>query len=145
METTSEERSERVPAGSSVREDQPPPMPRRVWILGTHQERIARAVAAIEAAGHRVRVCEPGGELGTTIRDFRPDVILIDMEDQPDRGRHAAVQLRADRATRQLPIILVGVRGDERDKTDKAITGPTRRYVFGLDTASVLNAIVVDL
>ena len=65
--------------------------------------------------------------------------------DHPDRGRHAATQLRADRATRQLPIILVSVTGEERSKSDKAVTGPTRRYTLGLDAPSVLNAIVVDL
>lgn len=131
--------------GSSVRERRTPPMRRRVWILGQDEARIAKAVEAIEGSGHEVRFCEPGGELGTTIRDYRPDVVVIDMVDHPDRGRHAAVQLRADRATRQLPIILVGVKGEERGKSDKAITGPTRRYTAGLDSPSVLNSIVVDL
>jgi len=131
--------------GSSVRGRKAPPMPRRVWILGFDKERIQRATAAIEGAGHRVRSCEPGGDLGTTIRDFRPDVVVIDMQDHPERGRHAATQLRADRATRQLPIILVAVTGDERTRSDKAVTGPTRRYTLGLDAASVMNAIVVDL
>ena len=131
--------------GSSVRARKAPPMPRRVWILGFHKERIQKAVDAIESAGHRVRSCEPGGDLGTTIRDFRPDVVVIDMQDHPERGRHAATQLRADRATRQLPIILVSVTGDERTKSDKTVTGPTRRYTLGLEAPSVLNAIVVDL
>lgn len=120
-------------------------MPRRVWILGFDQERIRLASEAILAAGHQVRACEPGGELGTTIRDFRPDAVVIDMQEFPDRGRHAATQLRADRATRQLPIILVAVDGEERDKSDQAITGPTRRYVLPLSAPSVLNAIVADL
>ena len=131
--------------GSSARTRQAPAMPRRVWILGLNQERIARAVSAIESAGHQVRVCEPGGELGTTIRDFRPDVVVVDMQEHPERGRHAAVQLRADRATRQLPIILVGVKGEERQRADKAVTGPTRRYALGLDAPSVLNSLVCDL
>jgi CheY-like chemotaxis protein len=130
---------------STVRDFSRPSLPRRVWILGQHQNRIQKAVQAIEGVGHQVRASEPGGELGTTIRDFRPDVIVIDMQDQPDRGRHAAVQLRADRATRQLPIILVGVTGEERAKSDKVVTGPTRRYVHTLDTPSVLNSLVCDL
>jgi CheY-like chemotaxis protein len=130
---------------SSVRDFSRPALPRRVWILGHHPNRIQRAVQAIESVGHQVRSSEPGAELGTTIRDFRPDVIVIDMQDQPDRGRHAAVQLRADRATRQLPIILVGVTGEERAKSDKTVTGPTRRYVHTLDAPSVLNSLVCDL
>lgn len=131
--------------GSSVRSDRAPPMPRRLWILGFDKERIQEAREAVEAAGHQVRACEPGGELGNTIRDFRPDVIVIDMQEFPDRGRHAATQLRADRATRQLPIILVSVDGEEIDKTDKAVTGPTRRYTLPLNAPSVLSSIIVDL
>jgi CheY-like chemotaxis protein len=130
---------------SSVREGGAPPIPRRVWILGQDEARIARAVAAIEAAGHRVRVNEPGGELATVVREFRPDVIVVDMRDSPERGRHAAVQLRADRATRQIPVILTGLKGEEATKSDRAVTGPTRRYVGDLDAPSVLNAIVADL
>ncbi len=130
---------------SSARSPRQPVLPRRVWLLGQNEERLGCAMIAIESAGHEVRRSEPGGELGTTIRDFRPDVIVIDMQDQPERGRHAAVQLRADRATRQLPIILVSVNGEEASKSDKVITGPTRRYVRGLDAASVLNSIIADL
>ncbi len=130
---------------SSVREPRAPVLPRRLWILGFDRPRIERAAAELEAAGHRVKHCEPGGELGNTIRDFRPDVIVIDMAEQPERGRHAAVQLRADRATRQLPIVLVGVAPEERLKSDKTVTGPTRRYMQPLDAPSVLNALLADL
>jgi CheY-like chemotaxis protein len=130
---------------SSIREERAPAIPRRVWILGFDQGRIAKAVAALEAAGHRARVNEPGGELGNTVREFRPDVIVVDMQEQAERCRHAAVQLRADRATRQIPIIVVGVPKEEAQKTDKSVTGPTRRYVLPLDAPSVLNAIIADL
>ena len=54
-------------------------------------------------------------------------------------------KLRADRATRQLPIILVGLHGEEAQKADRAVPGPTRRYVHSLDTPSVLNSLVVEL
>jgi DNA-binding response OmpR family regulator len=103
------------------------------------------AADAIATAGHEARVGEPGGEVAPTLKDYRPDVIVIDMADQPDRGRHFATQLRADRATRQLPIILVGVRGEEGPKADRTVTGPTRRYANHLDTASVLNSLICDL
>ena len=136
-------RTEYVP--SSARVNRAPPVSRRIWVLGFEKPRIDRAASVLEAVGHKVRSCEPGGELGNTIRDFRPDIIIIDMQEHPDRGRHAAGQLRADRATRQLPIILTGVSGDERSRADKSVSGPTRRYALPLDTPSVLNAILVDL
>jgi CheY-like chemotaxis protein len=132
-------------SGSSVRSIQPPALQRKIWLLGTRPERMQTAVEAIHGAGHEARVGEPGGELGPTLKDFKPDVIVIDMADQPERGRHFAVQLRADRATRQLPIILVGVSHDEGPKADRAVTGPTRRYMNHLDTPSVLNSLICDL
>ena len=60
-------------------------------------------------------------------------------------GKHVAVQLRADRGTRQLPIVLVGVASSDGPKFDRAVPGPTRRYAGGLDQATVLEAIAKDL
>ena len=130
---------------SSVRANGAPPLSRKVWILGSHPDRTKTAVDAIHLAGHEARVGELGAELAPALREFKPDMIVIDMQDQPDRNRHLAVQLRADRATRQLPIILVGLQGEEAQKADRAVPGPTRRYVHSLDTPSVLNSLVVEL
>lgn len=130
---------------SSVRTPREPLLPRKVWILGTAKERVQAAVEALEAAGHAVRTAESGAELAPALREFRPDLIVIDMQDEPDRARHVATQLRADRATRQLPIILVGARGIDIKMGEKPITGPTRRYTLPMDTPSVLNAIVTEL
>jgi PleD family two-component response regulator len=130
---------------SSVRTPRDPLLPRKVWILGAPENRLKAVKDALEAAGHQVRSAETGAELASTLRDFRPEIIVIDMQDDPDRGRHVATQLRADRATRQLPIILAGARDVDMKQSDKPITGPTRRYVLPLDAPSVLNAIVTEL
>jgi CheY-like chemotaxis protein len=128
-----------------VRAAQTPLLPRKLWMLGLNPERLQAAVEAVQAAGHEAKAGEPGGELGPALKDFRPDVIVIDMADAPERGRHFATQLRADRATRQLPIVLVGVPPEEGTKADRAVTGPTRRYANALDSASVLNSLICDL
>ena len=130
---------------SSIRTPKKPVIARKVWILATAGKRVDAAVAAIKAAGHDVRTAESGAELAPILREFRPDLIVIDMLDQPDRGRHVALQLRADRATRQLPIILVSAGDVSLSQGDKTITGPTRRYALPLDAPSVLNAVVTEL
>ena len=130
---------------SSVRIAQAPPIQRRVWIFGSNPERIQTAIDALAKAGHEAKAGEAGVELAPSLRDYRPDLIVIDMQDAPDRGRHLGIQLRADRATRQLPIVLVGIRGEEGHKAEKAIQGPTRRYALGLTAPSVLNALIVEL
>lgn len=120
-------------------------VPRKVWILGCHSGRVTAAVDFLAKRGHSARGAEPGGDVGASLRADRPDLVVIDMEAEGDRGRHVAVQLRADRGTRQLPIVLVGVPSAEGPKVDRAVPGPTRRYAGSLDSASVLEAIYKDL
>lgn len=122
-----------------------PPVTRKVWILGCDRERMEAAIGFLQKAGHDARGAEPGADVGAALRTERPDLVVIDMASDGDRGRHVAVQLRADRATRQLPIVLVGVPSQEGPKVDRAVPGPTRRYAGGLDTATVLAAIAKDL
>ena len=131
---------------STVRKPKDPLIARKAWIIGGHKERIAVAAQALTTAGHELRTAETSSELAPSLREFRPDIIIIDMQDFPDRGRHVASQLRADRSTRQLPIVLVGLStSEEIEKTDNHVTGPTRRYTLSLDAPSVLNAILVEL
>jgi CheY-like chemotaxis protein len=120
-------------------------VPRKVWILGCDTDRIAAAIEFLTKRGHTARGAEPAGDVGATLRADRPDIVVIDLESDADRGRHLAVQLRADRGTRQLPIVMVGVASSEGSKVDRAVPGPTRRYAGSLDSASVLEAIHKDL
>jgi len=118
---------------------------RKVWILGCEPTRVASAVAYLIKKGHDARGGEPGGDVGAALRTERPDLVVIDMDLQGERGKHVAVQLRADRGTRQLPIVLVGVASSDGPKLDRAVPGPTRRYAGALDATSVLEAIFKDL
>jgi CheY-like chemotaxis protein len=125
-----------------------PPIPvatRKVWILGCEPQRVETAVTFLLKAGHQARGGEPGADVGAALRTERPDLVVIDMATQGDRGKHVAVQLRADRGTRQLPIVLVGVTSQEGPKMDRSVPGPTRRYAGALDSNSVLEAIAKDL
>jgi CheY-like chemotaxis protein len=118
---------------------------RKVWILGCHPGRIASATEFLMKRGHTAKGAEPTGDVGATLRSDRPDIVVIDLESEGDRGRHLAVQLRADRGTRQLPIVMVGVASSDGAKVDRAVPGPTRRYAGSLDSGSVLEAICKDL
>ena len=131
---------------STVRKTKDPLIARKLWIIASDKDRIAVAAQALTAAGHELRTAETSSELAPSLREFRPDLIVIDMQENPDRGRHVASQLRADRSTRQLPIVLVGLNTpDEIERTDNHVTGPTRRYALPLDAPSVLNAILAEL
>lgn len=119
---------------------------RKVWVLGCDMARVSVAVQYLLKAGHDAKGGEPGGDVGTALRTERPELVVIDMASEPERGRHLAVQLRADRGTRQLPIVMVAVSSSsEGSKVDRAVPGPTRRYAGGLESLTVLEAIVKDL
>lgn len=131
---------------STARKPKDPLIARKLWIIASNKDRIAAAAQALTTAGHELRTAETSSELAPSLREFRPDLIIIDMQDNPDRGRHVASQLRADRSTRQLPIVLVGLNApDEIERTDNHVTGPTRRYMLPLDAPSVLNAVLAEL
>ena len=148
MPKTALRRKPRTRTSSSRTPRYGPPVPvvtRKVWVLGCEPTRLETAVAYLTKAGHQARGGEPGGDVGAALRTERPDLVVIDMATDGDRGRHAAVQLRADRGTRQLPIVLVGVSSQEGPKVDRAVPGPTRRYAGSLDSDTVLEAIAKDL
>ena len=131
---------------SALRAPTKPRLARNVWLIGFNADRLGVLGKALTAAGHEFRTAETSNELAPNLREFRPDLIVIDMQEQPERGRHTGQQLRADRATRQVPIVLVGLAiKEEADKSDKQVTGPTRRYVLPLDAPSVVNAILAEL
>jgi len=150
--TTANSRKKPSPAPAAPRIDRVAKYPRnaaiigrKVWILGCDRARIAVAVEFLVKQGHTARGAEPGGDVGASLRADRPDLVVIDMESDGDRGRHLAVQLRADRGTRQLPIVLVGVSSSDGPKVDRAVPGPTRRYAGSLTSDTVLQAIAKDL
>ena len=123
-----------------------PRLQRRTWILGFEPERSQVLADALAKVGHECRLGEAASDVIPVLREYRPDIIVIDMQDQPDRGRHTCQQLRAERATRQVPLVLVGLSdAEEIEKTDNAVTGPTRRYALPVETPSVINAILVEL
>lgn len=150
--TATNSRKKPSPASAAPRIDRVAKYPRtvavvarKVWILGCDPKRIQVAVDFLAGRGHTVRGAEPGGDVGASLRADRPDLVVIDMESDGDRGRHLAVQLRADRGTRQLPIVVVGVSSTDGPKVDRAVPGPTRRYAGSLTSETVLEAIAKDL
>ena len=65
--------------------------------------------AHLAGAGYRVLVA-PGGEAGLELARTHPvDLITLDLHMSPVNGRDVFHQLRADIATRDIPVVLVTV------------------------------------
>ena len=70
----------------------------------------------VKQAGFQVMRAEDADSAWRQIRSTKPDMILLDWMLPNTSGVVLAKQLRADAATRDIPIIMLTARGDERDK-----------------------------
>ena len=72
----------------------------------------------LEHAGHQVRRALSAAEADVTLRGALPDLILLDwmLPDLP--GTDFARKLRRDARTRDIPIIMLTARAEERDKVE---------------------------
>ena len=70
----------------------------------------------LEHAGHRVTRALDAGQAEAEIRKALPDVVLLDWMLPGMQGLELARKLRADRRTRDIPIIMLTARAQEGDK-----------------------------
>lgn len=77
-------------------------------ILWNEAEAAARA-AQLEKAGHQLEaVITKGGESLRGLRESQPDAVLIDLSRLPSHGRAVALMVRKTKATRRIPLVLLG-------------------------------------
>jgi two-component system phosphate regulon response regulator PhoB len=77
----------------------------------------------LEHAGHTVARAATAGQALALINESLPDLVLLDWM-LPDRpGVDFARQLRADRRTRDIPIIMLTARAHEQDKVSGLESG----------------------
>jgi two-component system phosphate regulon response regulator PhoB len=84
------------------------------------QELIA---ANLSRAGHTVLRAADAETAARIVREALPDLILLDWMLPGMSGIDFARRLRADARTRDIPIIMLTARGDERDKVAGLETG----------------------
>jgi two-component system phosphate regulon response regulator PhoB len=72
--------------------------------------------ASLERAGHRVTRAASVPEAASAMRDVLPDLVLLDWILPDTTGVAFIRQLRTDRRTREIPIIMLTGRSEETDK-----------------------------
>ena len=90
----------------------------RATILIVDDEPAIREMVSfhLERYGYHCRGAADTGEASSEIHRQRPDLILLDWMLPGQSGVEFARQLRADRYTREIPVILLTARGEENDK-----------------------------
>ena len=77
----------------------------------------------LEHAGHRVQRAHNAAEADAMIREVRPDLIVLDWMLPDLAGTALARRLRADARNRDIPIIMLTARAQERDKIEGLESG----------------------
>lgn len=87
-------------------------------ILVVEDERPIREMIAfgLRRAGYTVHEAEDCREARTLIADHRPDLLLVDWMLPDMSGLELTRQLKKDRETRELPVIMLTARAEEHDK-----------------------------
>jgi DNA-binding response OmpR family regulator len=84
----------------------------RVVIIDDDSDVRVALTYMLEPAGYEVIGCSTGEEGMKTIREVRPDVILLDvMLASPSEGFHLAYELRRDEALQDIPIVMISAIG----------------------------------
>ena len=76
-----------------------------------------------EADGFDVRMAANGRIGVDTVKSFRPDIILLDIQMPEMDGAEALEQIRADEASKQTPVIVLTNLGEEEAPAEMRLMG----------------------
>lgn len=77
----------------------------------------------MEAEGWRVTIVSDGGKAVDAVRAEIPDLLILDYMLPNMSGLGVAKELRADKATAELPILMLSAKGQTKDKQQAQIAG----------------------
>jgi len=90
--------------------------PKTVLVVDDDRPMRALCRASLEEAGFRVLEAAGGEEALESVRDERPDLILLDIMMPGISGWEVTSALLADRSTDQIPIIFISARREVADR-----------------------------
>jgi len=95
--------------------------PKRILIVEDHELNMKLLNDLLEAHGYDILQAQDGSAAIQLARSYRPDLILMDVQLPDISGLEAAMRLKTDDRTRDIPIIAVtafAMVGDERRTLD---------------------------
>lgn len=92
-------------------------MPAKILVIEDNAANLALVEYLCQAAGHRTLSATDGAGGVRSAREALPDLILCDLQMPVLDGYEVLQQLRADPATRPIPIVAVTAFSGARDRT----------------------------
>lgn len=87
----------------------------RILLVDDHEQNLELLEAYLEEVNANVTTAKDGLDALRMIQSDKPDLLLLDVMMPRMSGFQLAQKLRADAATKDLPIILVTALGEESD------------------------------
>lgn len=95
----------------------------KVFIFDWDADRAHRHAEQLQAARYQVRTEDADAGRGlASIREDLPDAVVFDLDTDPDQCRAVAQRLHSEKPTRALPLLFMGGRRDDREKTRAEVT-----------------------
>jgi DNA-binding response OmpR family regulator len=92
----------------------------RVLIVGPHQDMLESLPALLESHGYKAKRIYGACTIVADVRDFDPDVVIMDIAMRDRNGWDAARELRQCRRRGKRPV-LIGVSGQYTKRGDKTL------------------------
>ena len=70
----------------------------------------------LESTGYNVKVVDSGKEVLSSVDDFQPDLILMDIIMEHGDGYQTCRKIKKNDETKNIPIIMVSSKGNEVDR-----------------------------
>jgi PleD family two-component response regulator len=103
-------------------------MAAKILIADDHPQGAELIEAYLEGQDWEVRLAADGEETLKTVREWQPDVLLLDVMMPKLSGFEVCKRLRADPVTRDLPILMITAL-DQPSDVDRAVEAGTNDFL----------------
>ena len=114
---------------------------RRVLLVEDEPTIIEAIRFILSRDGWQVDVQSDGARAVDSVRRLAPDLVILDVMLPNRSGFEILADLRADPATRPLPVLMLTARGQKRDRDQAVRTGASRFMTKPFANADILAAV----
>jgi CheY-like chemotaxis protein len=119
-------------------------MAAKILVVDDEPSIVRLVTTTLEARGYQVLTAHDGLEAITEAKQYKPDLILLDIMMPHMDGREARKRLLADPITKDIPVIHLSAVGDFEQQL-KAVAGGVTDYITKPFTPSDLAQRVADM